>query len=77
VLAQEFGLVGRLTRDHRLGVAADSSDPARLAGEIERMVVRGPQTFIDQSSAAIFASSRTPQRFASTVLASAIDSVAA
>jgi glycosyltransferase involved in cell wall biosynthesis len=77
VLAQEFGLVGRLTRDHRLGVAADSSDPARLAGEIERMVVRGPQTFIDQSSAATFASLRTPHRFASTVLSSVIDGVAA
>jgi len=73
VLAQEFGLVGRLTRDHRLGVVADSSDPARLAREIERMVMQGPQTFIDLSSATTFASSRTPRRFAATVLASVID----
>ena len=71
VLAQEFGLIGRLTRDHGLGTVADSSDPKRLADEIERMVVCGPQTFIDLSAAATFASSRTPQHFASTVLSSA------
>ena len=76
VLAQEFGLVGRLTRDHRLGTVADSSDPARLAGEIERMVVCGPQTFIDLPSATTFVLSRTPQRFASTVLSSGIGAAA-
>src|SRR5258708_7585996 len=77
VLAQEFGLVGRLTRDHHLGAVADSSDPARLAREIERMIVRGPQSFIDLSSATTFASSRTPQRFASTVFSSLIEPTAA
>ena len=71
VLAQSFGLVGRLTRDHRLGRVADSSDPAKLAVEIECMVDGGPQSFIDRSSAADFAASRTPQRFASQVLACA------
>ena len=77
VLAQSFGLVGRLTRDHRLGLVADSSDPVKLAAEIERMVDGGPQTFIDLSSAADFASSRTPHRFASQVLACADNDVAA
>ncbi len=77
VLAQSFGLVGRLTREHRLGLVADSSDPAKLAAEIERMVDDGPQTFIDLSSAAQFASSRTPQRFASQVLACADNGAAA
>lgn len=71
VLAQSFGLVGRLTRDHRLGRVADSSDPAKLAAEIACMVDGGPQSFIDRSSAADFAASRTPQRFASQVLACA------
>ncbi len=73
VLAQSFGLVGRLTRDHRLGLVADSSDPVKLAAEMQRMVDGGPQSFIDLSSAADFASSRTPQRFASQVLACADD----
>lgn len=77
VLAQSFGLVGRLTREHRLGRVADSSDPAKLAAEIQRMVEGGPQSFIDLSSAADFAASRTPQRFASRVLACADDGVTA
>ena len=77
VLAQSFGLVGRLTRDHRLGLVADSSDPSKLGAEMQRMVDGGPQSFIDRSSAADFASSRTPQRFASQVLACADASGAA
>jgi glycosyltransferase involved in cell wall biosynthesis len=77
VLAQEFGLVGRLTRDHRLGAVADSSDPAHLAREIERMIVQGPQNFIDVSSAKTFALSCTPNRFASTLLSSLSERAAA
>lgn len=68
VLAQDFGLVGRLTRDHGLGVAVDSSDPAQLARQIAHMVERGPATFIDQGAARRFAEAQTPQRFASLVL---------
>jgi glycosyltransferase involved in cell wall biosynthesis len=58
VLAQDFGLVGRLTRDHGLGVAVDSSDPAQLARQIAHMVERGPATFIDQGAARRFAGHR-------------------
>jgi glycosyltransferase involved in cell wall biosynthesis len=70
VLAQDFGLVGRLIRDHRLGAVADASDPAALAQAIERMVLEGPQSFIDTSSARRFAAARTPDHFAATVLSS-------
>ncbi|MBV8190156.1 MAG: glycosyltransferase [Alphaproteobacteria bacterium] len=70
VLAQDFGLVGRLIRDHRLGAVADASDPAALAHAIERMVVEGPQSFIDTSSAKRFAAARTPDHFAAAVLSS-------
>ncbi len=68
VLAQEFGLVGRLTRDHKLGVSVDCGDPVTLAGEIARMVECGPATLIDQTAAAQFVSAHSPQRFASLVL---------
>jgi hypothetical protein len=71
VLAQAFGLVGRLTRDHHLGLVADSSDASSLAAQIVRMVEDGPQSFIDPSSAASFVASRTPQLFASKVMACA------
>ncbi len=69
VLAQEYGLVGRLTRDHGLGLAADSSDPACLAAAITQMVERGPQNFIDRQAARAFVRSQTPRRFAELVLA--------
>jgi glycosyltransferase involved in cell wall biosynthesis len=68
VLAQEFGLVGRLTREHQLGLSVDASDPSQLALEIARMVKLGPSTFIDRQAAASFAAAQTPQRFASLVL---------
>ncbi len=68
VLAQDYGLVGRLTREHRLGISVDSCDPSRLAYEIARMVQRGPASFIDLAAAARFAAAQTPHRFASLVL---------
>ena len=68
VLAQEYGLVGRLTREHQLGLSVDASDPSQLALEIARMVDVGPSAFIDQRAAASFAAAQTPQRFASLVL---------
>jgi|SRR5579883_181843 glycosyltransferase involved in cell wall biosynthesis len=68
VLAQEYGLVGRLTREHRLGMSVDAGDPARLAAAITHMVRSGPSSFIDRSAASRFAATQTPQRFASLVL---------
>ncbi len=68
VLAQEFGLVGKLTRDHHLGLSVDASDPSHIAREIARMVECGPATFFDRPAAASFAASQTPRHFASGVL---------
>ena len=68
VLAQEFGLVGKLTREHKLGVSVDSCDPTTLAREIARMVECGPETLFDRVSAAQFVSAHTPRHFASVVL---------
>jgi glycosyltransferase involved in cell wall biosynthesis len=68
VLAQEFGLIGRLTRDHHLGIAVDSGNPAKLAHEIGRMIEVGPATFFDRTAAARFVAAQTPERFASLVL---------
>ncbi len=68
VLAQDYGLVGRLTRDHRLGLAVDSSDPACLAAAIVQMVERGPPNFIDRHAAQAFVQMQSPGRFAEMVL---------
>lgn len=68
VLTQDFGLIGRLTRDHGLGLATDSSDPGCLALAIERIVESGAQALFDPAGAQRFVESRTPRRFAAMVL---------
>jgi glycosyltransferase involved in cell wall biosynthesis len=68
VLAQNYGLVGRLTREHRLGVSVDACAPAEIAREITRMVSEGPARFFDPQAAERFATAQTPERFASLVL---------
>jgi glycosyltransferase involved in cell wall biosynthesis len=68
VLAQDYGLVGRLTREHRLGISVDAGAPVDIAREIARMVSEGPARFFDAESAERFAAAQTPQRFASLVL---------
>jgi glycosyltransferase involved in cell wall biosynthesis len=70
VLTQDFGLLGRLVHDHRLGLTADTLDPASLAAGIERMVIEGPDTFVDPGAAQSFAASRTPRAFAAAVVTS-------
>jgi glycosyltransferase involved in cell wall biosynthesis len=69
VLAQDYGLVGRLVREHRLGATTDSSRPDSVARTIERMVTEGPHRFIDRDAAARFVTERTPGRFAAAVFA--------
>jgi glycosyltransferase involved in cell wall biosynthesis len=68
VLTQDFGLIGRLTRDYGLGLATDSSDPACLAFAIERIVEGGAQALFDPAGARRFVSSRTPEHFAAMVM---------
>lgn len=70
LLTQEIGLLGRLVRDHGLGLTADVSDPATLAAAIDTMIARGPGTFFDPIAARIFADQCTPDVFADTVIGS-------
>lgn len=69
LVTQDFGLLGRLVADHRLGLTVDSTDPQRLAAAIEAMVERGTAKFFDADRAAAFAAERTPRRFAAEILA--------
>ena len=71
VLAQDYGLVGRLTREHGLGAVADTDDPSSLARQITSMVERGPASFIDRRSAEAYAASHAPRDFAAIVMAAA------
>jgi glycosyltransferase involved in cell wall biosynthesis len=70
LLTQDFGLLGRLARDYRLGLAVDCSDPRVLADGIRRMVQHGVSEFIDRPAARDFVALRTPQNFAAMVFAS-------
>lgn len=68
VLTQDIGLMGRLTRDHGLGLTADMTDPAALASAMDAMIGHGPATYFDPVAAQIFADYSTPCSFADTVL---------
>jgi glycosyltransferase involved in cell wall biosynthesis len=72
VLAQEFGLVGRLVSDHRLGLPVDTTDAAAIAAGLVSMVREGPKRFIDMPAAGAFAAVHTPLLFVETVLASGL-----
>ncbi|HJQ58686.1 MAG TPA: glycosyltransferase [Vineibacter sp.] len=72
LLTQDFGLLGRLVRDHGLGLTTDTTDPARLAAAIERMIADGPATFVVPRAARSFVSTRTATGFASTIMASLV-----
>ena len=69
LVTQDFGLLGRLVADHRLGLAVDCTDPDKLAGAIEMLVERGPAPHFDATRAAAFAAERTPRHFAAMILA--------
>lgn len=70
LLTQDMGLVGRLVRDHALGLAADVSSPEALALAIEQMVQQGSDRFFDRDSARRFVEQHTPDLFASGIFAS-------
>ncbi len=70
LLTQDYGLLGRLVRDHGLGLAVDTGNPSALAAAIADMIERSPQTLLDARAAAAFVSQRTPETFASHIYAS-------
>ncbi len=73
VLVQDYGLLGRLAREHGLGLAVDTESPAGLAAGIEAMVRDGPDRYVDPRGMSAFAGARTAAIFASQILARALD----
>lgn len=71
VLTQDYGLIARLVRDNRLGITADVTDPRILAAAIARIAEEGVGDEFDPSSAAAFVAARSPETFATTILAAA------
>ena len=73
VITQEYGLLGRLLRDYRIGLAVDTDRPQALAWAIERMVEEGPHRFFDPAAARAFLAGRTPRRFAADIIDAALE----
>jgi glycosyltransferase involved in cell wall biosynthesis len=73
LVTQDFGLLGRLVRDYRLGIVADTLDLRSLRAGIEMAVAAGGRQVFDRQSADSFLAQMTPQRFAAEVFASLHD----
>jgi colanic acid biosynthesis glycosyl transferase WcaI len=67
LLTQDYGLVGRLVHDHKLGLAVDATRPERLAYAMTEMVARKPSDFFNPVAAQAFVSERTPEAFSDQV----------
>ncbi len=68
ILCQDTGLLGRLTREHGLGLAIDTTNPAAIAEAMATVVERGPDYIGDRQRIDAFAKSRTPDLFVRTIL---------
>jgi glycosyltransferase involved in cell wall biosynthesis len=77
VLTQDFGLIGRLVQDHRLGLAIDTSDATALGRSIAAMIRRRPRHYFDPLSAGELVAARQPSQFAETIFAQLFDSPSA
>lgn len=74
VIAQQYGLVGALVRDYRLGLAIDSSDPDRIADAIVHLADEGRRN--DMAARARwsdFLVGRTADAFAASVLGGVVE----
>jgi putative colanic acid biosynthesis glycosyltransferase WcaI len=71
LLTQDFGLIGPLVRNYRLGLPIDADRADALAVGIVRLVQEGPRSFIDPQAARAFVARNTPDRFAELVFAGA------
>ncbi len=71
ILAQDWGLMGHLTRTHRLGATADSGDPGAVARALERLLA-GTVGF-DADAARAFVAPNTAEAFGDALLGPLLD----
>lgn len=70
LLTQDFGILGPLVRDYRLGMTVDCTQPPAIADGLERFVRQGPTSFVDHRLAQKFIAAHSPRDFARSVLTS-------
>ena len=71
VLCQDYGLMGRLAREYRLGITVDSDDPRALAESIAAFA-RNRATKASKQAMSRLCRKRSPAQFARIVLGQAI-----
>lgn len=74
VIAQQYGLVGALVRDYCLGLAVDTSDPARIADSIVELAdANRYQDIVGRARWSDFLAGRTGDEFAARLLGGIIE----
>jgi glycosyltransferase involved in cell wall biosynthesis len=66
VISTNYGLMGEITRRHRLGLTLDSTNPQAIAEGIEQLA-KSPREFIDCHSAKQFVHQNSAVNFARTI----------
>lgn len=70
VIAQDYGLVGALVRNYRLGLAVDASDPLRIAEAMSQLLQPGQlEVAVATARWDAFLVDRRPEAFAAAVFA--------
>ena len=72
VLAPDYGLLGRLVREHRLGLTTDTIDPNRLAEALTAAVRHSPGAFFDPAATRRYSDAHAPATFARAVIDAAV-----
>ena len=68
VITQEYGLIGALARDYKLGLVVDPTKPQAIADAIQACVEGDVTDFGDTKSMKQLAEFRTPKQYATTIL---------
>jgi glycosyltransferase involved in cell wall biosynthesis len=68
VLATDYGLIGKMIRDHRLGLAVDTTVPNEIAWGIRMFVEEPGNVEFDPRAAASLAAANTPEMYAQTLI---------
>ena len=68
VITQEYGLIGALARDYKLGLVVDTTKPQAIAAAMQTCVEKDVTDFCDPKSMKQLAEFRTPKQYATTIL---------
>jgi glycosyltransferase involved in cell wall biosynthesis len=68
VITQEYGLLGRLARDYRLGLAVDTSNASELAAAIITALKKAPHELAEPEGMARFVEGHSPDIFAARLM---------